>query len=45
MIDFIAYANGKNDLFDISNAIGVPIRELIPVIEKLKSNDLLTIVE
>ncbi len=45
MVDFIAYANGKNDLFDISNAIGVPIRELIPVIEKLKSNDLLTIVE
>ena len=41
MTNFIAYADGKNDLFDISNIIGVPPYELIPVIEKLEYNQLL----
>ncbi|CAK7025204.1 DUF4910 domain-containing protein [uncultured Phascolarctobacterium sp.] len=42
MIDFIAYADGSNDLIDISNIIGVPVNELLTVIEKLKKVDLLT---
>ena len=35
MTDFIAYADGTNDLFDISNIIKVPPYELIPIIDKL----------
>lgn len=42
--DFIAYADGNNDLIDISNIIGVPVKELLPIVEKLKSNDLLEVV-
>ena len=42
MIDFIAYADGSNDLIDISNIISVPVKELLIVIEKLKKVDLLT---
>jgi aminopeptidase-like protein len=41
MVDFIAYADGKNDLIDISNRIGVPVRNLVEVVGKLKKNDLL----
>jgi|TARA_B100001964_G_C14167354_1_gene569758 aminopeptidase-like protein len=33
--DFIAYADGKNDLVDISNKINVPVWELVPIAEKL----------
>ena len=36
----IAYATGKNDLFDISELIKVPAYELIPLVDKLKSNGL-----
>ena len=42
MIDFISYADGSNDLIDISNIIGVPVNELLTVIEKLEKVDLLT---
>lgn len=35
-IDFLAYADGVNDLIDISNTIGVPARELYPMIDQLK---------
>lgn len=42
MIDFIAYADGSNDLIDISNIIGVPVNELLTEIEKLEKVDLLT---
>lgn len=42
MIDFMAYADGSNDLIDISNIIGVPVNELLTVIEKLEKVDLLT---
>lgn len=35
LIDFIAYADGKNDLIDISNIIKVPVNELVENIEKL----------
>ncbi|MDD3138171.1 MAG: DUF4910 domain-containing protein [Lachnospiraceae bacterium] len=43
MVDFIAYADGKNDLIDISNIIGVPVRELTKQVVKLK--ELLEVVE
>jgi len=35
MMNLIAYADGKNDLFDISEIIGVPPYRLIGIIEKL----------
>ena len=41
MTDLIAYADGKNDLIDISNIIDVPIKQLIPIVEKLQENGLL----
>ena len=41
MVDFIAYADGKKDLLEISNIIGVPVSHLIPVITKLTEADLL----
>lgn len=40
LLDFIAYADGKNDLIEISNIIGVAIKNLIPIINILKENDL-----
>ena len=45
MSNFIAYADGKNDLIDISNKIKVPVWQLYPVIEKLMKADLLTAVD
>ena len=41
MVDFIAYADGKIDLIDISNKILVPIGELIRVVKKLKVNNVI----
>ena len=41
MVDFIAYADGRRDLIDISNTIHVPVAHLIPVIAQLKEADLL----
>lgn len=41
MVDFIAYADGKTDLIDISNKILVPIGELITVVKKLKVNNVI----
>jgi len=41
MTDFIAYADGKNDLIDISNRIGVSIDRLIELVETLMENELL----
>jgi aminopeptidase-like protein len=35
MINFLAYADGTNDLIDISNIIQVPVRQLYPIIDKL----------
>ncbi len=44
MMDFIAYADGENDLIDISNKINIPTWELHPIIEKLMKVGLLTVV-
>lgn len=41
MMDLITYSDGKNDLFDISNIIGVPPFNLIPIVKKLADNNLI----
>lgn len=41
MVDFIAYADGKTDIIDISDKIGVPISELISVIKELNEAKLI----
>lgn len=43
MRDFIAYADGTNDLFDISNIVGVSAHDLIDIIDKLKAAELLDV--
>ena len=35
MMDLIAYADGNNDLIDISNIIKKPVNELLPIAKKL----------
>ena len=40
-MNLIAYADGANDLVDISNIISVPAWRLYPMIEKLKTAGLL----
>ena len=42
MVDFIAYADGTNDLIDISDRIGVATVFLIPIAKKLLKNNLVT---
>lgn len=41
MMDFIAYADGRNDLVEISDRIGVPMSTLIPIAQKLIRSGLL----
>ena len=41
MMDVLLYADGKRDLLEISEAIHVPVRELIPVIQTLENADLI----
>ncbi len=41
MTNFIAYADGKNDLFDISDRIGVPMHKLVLIAKKLEGSNLL----
>ncbi|MBQ9140638.1 MAG: DUF4910 domain-containing protein [Lachnospiraceae bacterium] len=43
LTNLIAYADGKNDLIDISNKIGVPVCELTENLEKLLANGLLDV--
>lgn len=43
LTNFIAYADGRNDLIDISNIIGVPVKELLDVLKKLLANHLLDV--
>ena len=45
MMNFIAYADGSNDLVDISNRIHTPVKQLIPIVEKLSENHLIECVE
>ena len=43
MMDFIAYADGRNDLVEISDRIEVPMSTLIPIAQKLIRSGLLNI--
>ncbi len=45
LTDFIAYADGTNDLVEISNIIHQPVDILIPIAEKLLENDLIEKIE
>ncbi|MDD2294130.1 MAG: DUF4910 domain-containing protein [Bacteroidales bacterium] len=42
MVDFLAYADGKNDLIDISNIINQPVDQIIDILPKLMSNNLIS---
>ncbi len=44
MMNFMVYADGGNDILDISNIINVPIDELYSIIEKLSENGLIDII-
>jgi aminopeptidase-like protein/aminoglycoside N3'-acetyltransferase/SAM-dependent methyltransferase len=44
MMNTIAYADGTNDLIDISTKVGVPVRELIPIVNQLLDARLLEVV-
>ena len=39
--DVISYCDGKNDLLDLSERIGVPVSDIIDIIDRLIANDLL----
>jgi len=41
LMDFIAYADGSNDLVDISNRIKVPVEALLDNVKDLQANNLL----
>jgi len=41
MMDFIAYADGSNDLIDISNIIKVPVWKLYPIVDLLVKANLI----
>lgn len=41
LVDFIAYADGRNDLFDISRLIGVAPYNLVPIAKTLEENGLI----
>jgi len=45
MMDFIAYADGNNDLLEISNIIRKPVREIVTIAEKLLEAGLLETVK
>ena len=45
MMDFLAYADGKNDLIEISNIIGMPVKDLILLVEKLEKAALIKAVD
>lgn len=44
MTDFLAYADGRNDLIDISNIIHVPVEKLNAIAEKLMKNGIICVV-
>lgn len=45
IMDVLAYADGSNDLLDISERIGVPVLNLLPVVDKLVEAGLLSRLE
>lgn len=45
MMNFLAYADGNHDLIEISNIIGVSVKELIPMVEELKEAALIKAVD
>jgi aminopeptidase-like protein len=45
LLDLLAYADGANDLIDISTVTGVPIRRLMPLVDALTDAGLLREVE
>ena len=42
IINFLAYADGENDLIEISNIIQVPVKELIPLTKILEERKLIS---
>ncbi len=45
IINLVAYANGSNDLIDISNFIEVPVKSILPIAKKLFEAGLLEVVD
>lgn len=45
MMYFISYADGKNDLIKISEITGVPIKDLIEIVNKLMANGLVKVIK
>lgn len=43
MINFLSYADGTNDLIDISNIIKVPVKELLELVTLLNENKLIEV--
>jgi aminopeptidase-like protein len=41
LLDLLAYADGTNDLIDISTTIGVPVSDLVPLVDALRGAGLL----
>lgn len=41
LMDFLAYADGTNDLINISNLIGIPTWELVPIAQQLLTHGLI----
>ena len=41
MVDFLAYADGKNDLIDVSDRIGVAVADLFSIVRKMDEADLI----
>ena len=44
-VNLIAYADGTNDLFDISERIHCPVSQVVEVVRKLLENDLLEVAD
>ncbi len=45
MMNLLAYADGQHDLLGIAERIGEPMWELLPIVERLKQEGLLRVVE
>lgn len=42
IMNFMAYADGRNDLLDISNLISVPVKELADIARKLENHGIIS---